>query len=390
MNPIDRNKKNLKSRSKTSYKYGKEIAFYLDILTSSQGFKINENRSKEDIFTLKQFLTAEYLSKGEIFKSLKDTEFKISWKNVSERLENLKHLGLIKKKKQSLNAQLDSRKKCYELTSVGLFYILKEIEKEDKIANIFKIYESDPLFDIFIYTLIDKNLLHSFTSSQVLWIFLQYTKKICREISTVYDTHRNFINNSKFEFPVIKWKKNLKNEEEDWNNFCDNLVGSVFPRPFPSPEGPNIDHKVSHPYVSSNYVSFWFSGAKYSIKINEQNNIAKCYINNKEIVTVSITRGSYYVTLNRVRFRNRNDYTKTLGIHFARFIKDLELQFGYTILQFFPSDPISYHIGLIPQNGENAFIEINNLANDEKIKHLVNKLYEMFKQNYEVFLDHVK
>lgn len=197
--------------------------------------------STESSYTLKQFLYEDYLSVSQISHILQKTDFKAAPNHVKEKIETFLKLDLITTTIPSTHfpkSRHNSKtSKYYKLTSIGLFYVLKEIEKNDVRVNpgndcrvkIFNNYERDPLFQIFIYNLIDKELLHRIIDDMILWKIIAYIKQVCQMIDKELPIFREFYINGKIEEYSIKWNYNVKNDGSKLEEFCQHLLGSVFP-----------------------------------------------------------------------------------------------------------------------------------------------------------------
>jgi len=187
-------------------------------------------------FTLKQFLYDDYLYSKKIVENLKGTPYEAVNKNVKENLESLKNLKLIQTTKVS-NIPPDARKrKYYKLTTVRLFYVLKEIGFRDifvpsdvtKNVKIFKVYKDDLLFTIFIYNIIGRNLLYDITNEKILWEIVKHLNQVCREINKNLKSFKELQKNNRIKMSQpITWKFNLKDNPNEWMNFCNSLLDII-------------------------------------------------------------------------------------------------------------------------------------------------------------------
>ena len=187
-------------------------------------------------FTLKQFLYDDYLYSKKIVENLKGTPYEAVNKNVKENLESLKNLKLIQTTKVS-NIPPDARKrKYYKLTTVRLFYVLKEIGFRDifvpsdvtKNVKIFKVYKDDLLFTIFIYNIIGRNLLYDITNEKILWEIVKHLNQVCREINKNLKSFKELQKNNRIKMSQpITWKFDLKDNPNEWMNFCNSLLDII-------------------------------------------------------------------------------------------------------------------------------------------------------------------
>jgi hypothetical protein len=148
---------------------------------------------------------------------------------------------------------------------------------------------------IFIYPLIDKELLCRITDDVILWKIIKYLKHVCQEINKELENFTKFHKNGRFEVERIRWDFNLKDERTKWNEFCYNLLGNIVPY-YPS-KSDSID-SIFNSCISSNHVSFELNNRKFLIEIDERNQKAKLLINDKEYQNSTIKKNvivSFYL-----------------------------------------------------------------------------------------------
>ena len=124
------------------------IAYFKNYLKVD--IKAIDKLSVESLFTLKQFLYEDYLSVSKIVEILKETDFKAAPNHAQEKIDKFCNLGLIQEVKSTPFFVTGHRSTYYRLTSIGLFYVIKEIEmndvREDPFndcrVKIFKMYEN--------------------------------------------------------------------------------------------------------------------------------------------------------------------------------------------------------------------------------------------------------
>ena len=353
--------------------------------------------TNEALYTLKQFLYEDYLSVSQIAHILQKTEFKAAPNHVKEKIDKFLKLGLIKKIKsftslpKSRHNNITSR--YYKLTSIGLFYVLKKIEindvREDPIIDcrvkIFNTYRNDPLFRIFIYNLIGKELLYRITDGVILWKIVNYIKQVCQVIDKELKLFREFYKNGKIEDHGIRWNYSLKNDRAKWNEFCHGLIGSVILVPF----YPRINSSdsIAHTCVSSNSLSFECDNTKYSIEIDEHNSRAKLLRNDREYRNISIKKTPNCFILYRTEYRDKRDYLLSRLPRYCHSVEHLKLQFGFSILQLFnkPSETDLYFLSEY-ESDKKYYSILKELAKDKGIRQLINEINNDFREHYDEFI----
>jgi hypothetical protein len=276
-----------------------------------------------------------------------------------------------------------------------LFYALKEIEKNDVRVGpdndcrvkIFNIYGDDPLFQIFIHNLIDKELLYRITEDIILWEIIKYLNQICHEISRELKTFMQFHKNGWIKEEGIRWNHYLEHDKTKWKEFCYYLLSNFIGIPFTSEiESSDL---IVNAFVASNYISFEWSEIKYSIEIDESNNRAKLLIDGKEsrrIIPIKKTRNCFI--LYRTKYReNERDYLLSMLRGFCYSVEHLKFQFGLSILQLFnkPSEIDIYCLAKDEYARKYDFT-LKELAKDKNIRHLINEISNDFIGHYEEFI----
>lgn len=374
--------------------------------------------SPEEINTLKQFLKDYYLSITDIEKILKATEFKAAYPNVKEKIDKLLSLDLIEQITPTGNAYIagfKGGKKYYKLTTCGLFYALKEIRledidcsviKPDFQSRIFEIYKNDPLLKLFLrHDLIDTTVLSKFTTFDIKWIFTEYLKQICQEISKelvyFYDFQKNGVTVGK----EVKWNRNLKDKKTEWNTFINRLLGEVIPIPIANNDNLKSKNLITDPYISDKFCSFSYDNTKYSIYIDPQKKIAKLCLNDQEFIKAyDQEKGEEYIieheeivvenrphcfVLKRVR-RDLEDYIRSLTRRFLIPIRNSKTQLVYSILKlFYDEDYTSKLNSSISQELKHKYSreadELSMLASDSKIRCSIDNFYKEVNSRYLIF-----
>ncbi len=275
-----------------------------------------------------------------------------------------------------------------------MFYVLKEIKindvRESPIndcrVKIFNTYGNDPLFQIFIYNLIDKDLLYRITDDVILWEIVNYIRQVCQVIDKELKLFREFYKNGKIEEHGIKWNYSLKNDRAKWNEFCHGLAGSVILVPFYP--GINSSDSIVNTYVSSNRLSFECDITVYSIEIDEKNSKAKLLRNDREYENISIKKTPNCFILYRTEYRDKRDYLLSRLPRFCvSVVERLKLQFGFSILQLFNKPSELYLYYLLKDESTRQYDSIlKELAKDKGIRQLINEINNDFREHYDEFI----
>jgi len=393
-----------------------KLLAYLSELTKVNIDKIY-NLSKEEIYTLKQFLKDKYLSATDVEMLLKETDFKAAYSNVNEKINRLHDLDFVKDIHPTGGgyiSKFDGRSQYYKLTSCGLFCVLKEIQEEDMGdpimesnigIKIFEVYQDDPLLQLFIHDLIDKNLLPEITDFHIKRMFVNYLKQVCQEL---YKQLSGFVNFQKNGIRVglgVKWNRNLVDKKAEWNRFFDNLLGNVILVPTIDNKISNMSELVVNPHISECSCSFCYDNRKFSIDIDTQNKSAKLCINDKEYFKVydpekgvevygkygeiAVQIKPHCFILNRVS-RESYDYLHSLMRRFFIPIKLLKTQLGFSILQLFEeNDFVKYGLSSTAST-KMYYSELIKLATDEKVIQLIEDFHNEVNKNYNEFTKYSK
>jgi hypothetical protein len=381
---------------KKQYIENNELVKYFNNFKQINLDEINK-LSQEMHFTLKQFLYEDYLFANQIVEILKFTEYKAAPNKVTEKLDKLNDLGLIQKTHPCTRLpETNHKRKYYKLTSIGLFYILKEIEQSDvwkhilysSNIKIFKTYRNDLLFQIFIYKLIDIELLSRITDEIILWEIIKYLKQICQEIDKELANFMKFIKDGKIEEPHIKWHYNLKDNKKRWNEFCDRLLKSIIP--IPAISGLDSRKPIVNPYITSNRLYFEWNNRKHLIEIDEKNKNAKLLIDDNECRKITIKKTRTCFILYRVIYEDKVDFLTSMRSKIDYSVHSLTFDFGLSVLKLYTkrndySNVIYGHL-LIMQN----YNDLIDLAKDEKIKRLIGEISTDFKEHYNQFIRYSK
>jgi hypothetical protein len=395
--------------------FNEKLLLYFNML-----LKVNIHKIKltpEEINTLKQFLKDYYLSKSEIKKMLKYTDFKAAYSNVKEKIDKFLYLGLIeniKPHRQAYIADLKGGKIYYRLTLSGLFYVLKEIQLEDigysfmkpDLENrIFEVYKDDPLLQLFVHDdLIDMAVLSKIKSYDVRWIFVDYLKHICQEINKELVFFDDFQKNGVKSGEEIKWNRNLKDNKTEWIGFIDRLLGNVIFGT--SVDNTNLESNdlIKEPYISNKYCSFSYNNSRYSIEIDTQKS-AKLCINNEEFIKIydpekgeentikydeiAVETKPHCFVLKRIS-REPENYLQSLTRRFLMPIHLLKTQLGYSILQLFPYMDCHHFNSILTekqiQEHSEEKEELRNIASDLKIINLIDDFYKQINKKYQKFI----
>ncbi len=370
----------------------KNLKAYFESFKNANVVGIN-GLTTEACYTLKQFLYEDYLSVSQITNILQNT----APHHVKEKIDKFLELGLIKKTNPSASLPKsrhnNKTSKYYKLTSIGLFYLLIKIDKNDVRVDpsndcrvkIFNIYENDPLFQIFIHSLIDKELLCRITEDIILWEIINYIKQVCQVIDNELKIFREFYKNGKIEERSIKWNYNLKDNRAKWDEFCQGLVGSVIL--VPCKPGKYSIESIVNTYVSSNRLSFECANTKYSIEMDEQNSKAKLLRNDKEYENIPVKRARNCFILYRTKYWDEREFLLSMFPRFWYSVDHLKFQFGFSILQLFDKPDGEYFYFLSQLESERKYHSIlKELAKDERIRQLIGDINDEFKEHYEAFI----
>jgi hypothetical protein len=362
----------------------------------------------EELYTLKQFLKDIYLSARDMEMLLIETDFKAAYKNVNKKITRLHNLGFIKEVHPTGGgyiSKFDGRSQYYKLTSCGLFCVLKEIQEEDigdpfrdMGIKIFEVYQDDPLLQLFLHDLIDKNLLSETKDFLIKRIFINYLKQVCQEIYKELVVYARFLKNGIGVGSGVKWNRNLENKKEEWNRFFDNLLGNVIFVPAIDNKISRLSELVVNPDISKYSCSFYYDNRKYSIDIDTQNRSAKLRINDNEYIKVYDTEkgkaarkyGEIDIQIEPHCFilkrlsREPEDYLLSLTRRFLIPIDLLKTQLGYSILQLFYEKDSIY--ALFPTSDDKKYLdELRKLALDTKVKRLIDDFYNKVNRHYDGF-----
>jgi len=147
--------------------------------------------SDSEIFTLCQFVKHKEMYAAQVYRMLKDTRYKMEYKNVHKNIKSLEEISLI------VRTNTIDRKHgrlFYRLTPKGVFSIFYFIygkssiilsEIHDIINGLLNNHESDEFFKSFIYPFFDKNTILKLRSFTILEFFLSFCSKIAHEIVSV-------------------------------------------------------------------------------------------------------------------------------------------------------------------------------------------------------------
>ena len=449
-----------KDKARLSNKDNKETSNQTSLISAKKGyfekilfkyFKmlvkagiLNIKLSDESAFTLEQFLTGEYLSVQKITDNLENTEFEAEYKNVGKKFPNLLAKGLIVKKTKYFTKLRLKNTINYRLTSLGIFYSLCNRKqdtlnslfkfynhwnkKEDDASNnLFKNYEDDNFFEIFIYPIINKETVTAISNIKILQIFLNYATQICSEIIKELTVVDEIVRKGYYEEPCFKWKPNRKKDNTKWLKSLNDSLYSLFPVPI----GVNSrslnhnhlieqldisddtlsfllemnakwgrNHLIEQLDISDDTLSFLLEGRKYCLVLDKENNQVIPYIDDKEVTGISkrirrtrVEQKSDGYVIYNVKYKNSYDYIKLLGPKFRAYLQDLEFQLGLSILKLFYI-PSLFAEAASELNKEDSLKTYRNdleiLAKDEKIKNLINKINGNIQQHYEDFLKYSK
>ncbi len=392
--------------------YVKQLLVYFDKLSKLRNEKISK-LSTEDIYTLKQFLKDKYLSAADVEKILKGTDFEVAYNHVNMRVRKLYDLGLLKDTNHTGGRHIfeyELRGQYYELTSCGLFFALKEIQEEDVGhqfviestlgSRIFEIYKDDPLFQLFMYDVIDENLLFKITDNDIKWTFIRYLNQICQEI---YKALEVFVESQarglSGEFEV-KWNHDLTNKKEQWSRFFDKLLLYVIRLDDVDYTVPHLIDLIDYPQISKNSCSFYYGDKKYSIDIDRENKKAIFRIDGEEYFKVydrekgkEVYRkhGEIGVQLKKhcfvLRSFSQESYAYLIYLSFRFFvsIRTLRTKLGYSVLQLFKEDILAGSEQSLTPGSKKYLDELRKIASDEKVKKLINDFYKEVNKNYNGF-----
>ncbi len=378
--------------------FGKKLFDYFRMLINSNYFK-TDNISEELIFTLKQFLTDEFLSQKEIFKKLKSTQFRVAYKNVHYKIKDLVDFGLIEKRPRDSYQEKKPivREKNYRLTSLGIFYLLGKIEEKDPITNIFKYYKKDLFFQYFIYPMVNKETITAISSIEILRIFINYSKQICLEIIKELEVVGEIRKKGYSEKPYLKWKRNLKKDSTEWIKFSNDSLVSIFPVPLGNcDKSSEQQQQIRQLEVTDKSISFLMEDRKYCLILDKEKKQAIPYINGEEVTAITYESQKACLEVNRdcyviykLEFPHVDSYVKRLGFKFNAYLHKLEFPLGLSILKVFLKHSIFAEAGAEANKDNSIKIYYNDLkiiAKDEKIKNLINKINSDIQQHYKDFL----
>ena len=334
-------------------------------------------------YTLKLFLYEDFLYSKKIVDYLKGTPYEAVNKSVKKNLMALNNLKLIQTITLTKHhPDYRKRKGYYKLTTVGLFYVLKEIEYLDvcfyfsgieRNVKIFKDYRNDPMFEIFIYDLIDKNLLYDITYEEILWLNIHYLKQVCKEINKNFKSLKEFYKNNWIKMPQpLTWKFNLKDDKNKWMGFCNNLLGVI------DFEGiPNLESDpITNCNISENHLSFERGSIRYTVQIDSENNVARVLMDGKEFHVIPIEKTTSSFVLYRIMRLDMFDMVCSPLIEIFDSIKSLRVQFGIAILTFFDEANCGSSLN-IP--------DCRKFVKDEKINLFLREILGKLTKGYKTF-----
>lgn len=358
----------------------KDLKRYLDDFLNVNVDKIDKKlKTEEAQFTLKQFLYEEYLSAAKISKISQETNFKAAPNHVKEKLNNFLGLKLIEGFKGDPSLKSEYGDDFYKLTSVGLFYLLmkttkydvREYTKEKHQVKIYKVYQGNPLFQIFMNDLLDLELLDHLVDDIILWEITDYLKRVCIKIEKEIRKFIQYYKTGKIEESKIKWKYSLEHDETRWKDFCYELIWPVFGESLYI--GSKSSEFVNNPNVSSNSISFVWGDIKYSINIdkNKKTKIAKLMRNDVEYKEINIKKNPTCFDLYTLKYDTEleveflDEFLWKIRIS----VEEMKFQFAMSILQLYePSTDLSPY----PHFGNST--DFVRLAKDKKINALIDKV----------------
>lgn len=359
----------------------KNLICYLDSFLKINVDEINKKMTDEARFTLKQFLYESYLSASEISKIIKGTDFKASAHHVKERLENFVELNLIKKIKGDPLLKSSYSSTFYELTGIGLFYLLKEVTerdvreytKEKRQVIIFKTYKDNPLFQIMMGDLLDIKLLSSLTDNILIWEITKYLRQVCIKIEKELKNFYEFYRTGKIEKESMKWKYDLKNDRSRWNDFCYEVLENVFHMHYLDSKSSDF---IADPNVTLDYLSFVWDSIKYSIRIDKDNEIAKLMRDDVEYEEIRIKKNRTCFVLYSPKYISglEVDFLDALLWEICIPVENMKIELGHSILRLYGSDtPYSMF-----QNNP----DLIKLTKDEKFIAFIDEINNEFKKCY--------
>ena len=397
--------------------YVKQLLVYFEKLSKVRDEKISR-LSTEDVYTLKQFLKDKYLSATDVEKILKGTDFEVAYNHVNDRVHKLHNLDLLKETEPTGYAfisEFNSRNQYYKLTSCGLFFALKEIQEEDVGhqfviestlgSRIFEIYKDDPFFQIFLYDVIDENLLFKITDNDIKWTFIGYLNQICQEIYKALEVFVEYqAKGLSGEFEV-KWNHDLTNKKEQLSRFFDKLLLYIVRLDDVDYTVPHLIDLIDNPRISKNSCSFYYHDQKYSIDIDRENKKAIFRIDGEEYFKVydsekgkEVNRkhGEIGVHLKKhcfvLRSFSQESYAYLIYLSFSFFdsIRTLRTKLGYSVLQLFKEDILAGSEQSLTPDSKKYLDELRKIASDEKVKKLINDFYKEANKNYNGFTKYAK
>jgi hypothetical protein len=382
--------------------FGKKLFDYFRMLINSNYFK-TENISEELIFTLKQFLTDEFLCPTEIFEKLENTQFRVTYKSVLDRIQDLVYFGLIKERgKDSYQEKIPKAGTInYRLSPLGIFYLLFKFEKRDPVANIFKYYKKDLFFQYFIYPVINKETITAISSIEILRIFINYSKQICLEIIKELLVVDEIRKKGYSESPCLKWKHNLKKDSTEWIKFSIDSLYSIFPVPLGDLyKASKQKQPISQLEVTDKSISFLMNNRKYCLVLDKEKDQATLYINGVEGTGITYkphkarlkVKPDCYI-IYKLEFAHVDSYVQRLETKFKSHLWDAEFPIGMSVLRLFFKHTLFAEVAAEANKDNHIKIYYNDLsilAKDEKIKKLINKIYSEIQEHYEDFLRYVQ
>jgi hypothetical protein len=158
-------------------------------------------------FTLSEFAMENEMYIAKICNRLKDTEYKVEYKNVHKKISRYIMLSLIKRI-EFMDRKYNS--KSFRLTSKGVFCIFYFLYQrlsliQNQIQDLFKgmiyNYGDDEFFHFFVYPFIDKNTLLKLKSVTVIEYFLKCFTEFAQKLLSIL-----------FEITVVE--KNADDKED--------------------------------------------------------------------------------------------------------------------------------------------------------------------------------
>jgi hypothetical protein len=133
-------------------------------------------------------------------------------------------------------------------------------------------------------------------------------------------------------------------------------------------------------------------GRKYCLVLDKDNNQVIPYIDDKEVTGVSkriirtrVEPKSDGYVIYSVKYKNRYDFTKYLGLRFRADLRDLEFHLGLSIPKLFYIPSLRAEAGSEANKDDKVKInrsDLEILSKDGRIKNLMNKVNDDIQQHY--------